>query len=1263
MLRRKALFFAAITLVIALILLRPLQGTSTSTLRRITNTDEQAVNLNPSLTDDGTGLVFESTADLAAVGSDIGFHSVRTDLSGEGPTFAEIARTRSVTPSLSHDGSKIAFASSEDLVGQNADRNSEIFFIDGRSLTQITRTNPGSSATRLADGNVGPSLSGNGRFIAFSSNRDLLGLNSDLNCEIFLYDLATASFTQLTNTNLLPGSLSPKISGDGSRVFFVRRDIEMSETADLMFLDRSTGAVRTLLSGAKNLSLCTGRALSNDGSRIVYSADIAANQNQVFLFDMLENSPRQLTVLPQTTTDVALHPTISGDGKRVAFTTRRKVMGSSDGSVEVYVLDIPTGQIEQVTNAPPIATAEVVSSLNFDGSLVAFNFPRALSGPVTSSDFANNSEIYIASASARPLFGAAVAMNTAARGNEPATTKTLAPESMVTIKGTALAFATQRATVAANSSLPLSLAGTTASVAGRPVRLLYVSPTELTLVLPADLADGAAEILITNSEGFQTKAPIVISHSAPGVFTVSGDGTGAGIILESDKLMAAPFDPTNGRLRLSIFATGLRHANEVSARLAGENVTVDNNIASPTLPGLDEIHIAVPASFRGTGVVTLQLTADGVESNSVNVTFGGSVLRDVMVNEFLADPPDGLAGDANHDGVRDASADEFVELVNASGRDLDLNGFQLLTRSAASSSDTVRHRFTARTILPSDSAIVIFGGGRPDPANPVFGGAQIVKASSGSLALNNSGGTITLQDSNSVVVTSITYGAAVGLPSGENQSLTRAPDIDGTFVMHTLAPSANGARFSPGTRTDSAPFLPAPAISSITIAPLFAELRVGDQSQFSARAFDENNADLAGVLFNWSSSNESVVTIDQMGLARAIGTGSAQIFALARGVRSNLSQVTVAQTTPTPTPTPIPTATPTPTPTATPTPTPTQTPTPTPTPAPTPTATPSPTPSPSPTPAPTPTATPTPTPSPSPTPAPTPTATPTPTPSPSPTPAPTPTATPTPTSTPTPTPTPSPTPEATVVISQIFGGGGNSGAQFRNDFIEIFNRGQAPIDLSGWSIQYASAAAATWSVTTLTPTTLAPGQYLLVQEASGGANGQTLPSPDVAGTIAMAAAAGKVALVRTSVALTGTCPSDTNILDFVGYGSTANCFRGSGPSLAPSNTNAILRGANGCTDTQRNANDFATAAPNPRNTSAAVNQCGTGGTAGDSPAVPPDNSGGVTGPSRPAGLRDALDLSRVSGSHEAGGSPAVPERQSAFDKATDRLDLRVARGP
>jgi predicted extracellular nuclease len=171
------------------------------------------------------------------------------------------------------------------------------------------------------------------------------------------------------------------------------------------------------------------------------------------------------------------------------------------------------------------------------------------------------------------------------------------------------------------------------------------------------------------------------------------------------------------------------------------------------------------------------------------------------------------------------------------------------------------------------------------------------------------------------------------------------------------------------------------------------------------------------------------------------------------------------------------------------------------------------------------------------------------------------------------------------VISQVFGGGGNAGAPFRNDFIEIFNASNTSVNLSGWSVQYASATASTWSVTPLTTVPLLPGQYYLIQESSGGSNGSALPTTDATGTIAMAAGSGKVALVKTSNALSGACPSDPNIVDLVGYGSTANCFRGSAPAPAPSNTNSILRAASGCTDTRNNVADFGLGPPNPRNTS------------------------------------------------------------------------------
>ncbi len=171
-----------------------------------------------------------------------------------------------------------------------------------------------------------------------------------------------------------------------------------------------------------------------------------------------------------------------------------------------------------------------------------------------------------------------------------------------------------------------------------------------------------------------------------------------------------------------------------------------------------------------------------------------------------------------------------------------------------------------------------------------------------------------------------------------------------------------------------------------------------------------------------------------------------------------------------------------------------------------------------------------------------------------------------------------------VVVSQVYGGGGNSGATLQNDFIELHNRGDAPVSLAGWSVQYASATGATWQVTPLSGT-IAPGRYYLVQEAAGAGGTTPLPTPDATGSIAMSATAGKVALVTTTTALAcgASCAGDASVRDFVGYGATASSFEGSGPAPGLSNTTAALRADDGATDTDNNAADFAAGAPNPRN--------------------------------------------------------------------------------
>jgi uncharacterized protein (TIGR03437 family) len=383
-----------------------------------------------------------------------------------------------------------------------------------------------------------------------------------------------------------------------------------------------------------------------------------------------------------------------------------------------------------------------------------------------------------------PRSQSGIVLNAASLGHE------LAPGSIATFRGSALAFR--------------NLSGTGVNVNGLAAKVFHVSTKEVVFVIPDDVAVGPAEVVVTNSEGVTASAQVMISTTAPGIFTVNGNGQGAGVILDADKLTTAPFDPGGGSLRLSIFATGARRATNVSATINGAPVKVEA-VARAELPGLDEIHVLVPSQLSGAGTATLVVDADGVRSNPVSVAIVGSVVEKV-------------------------------------------------------------------------------------------------------------------------------------------------------------------------------------------------------------------------------------------------------------------------------------------------------------------------------------------------------------------------------------------------VISQIFGGGGNAGAPYRNDFLEIFNAGNTTVNLAGWSIQYASATASTWSTTPLNPITLSPGQYYLIQEA-GGSNGAQLPTPDATGTIAMAAGSGKVALVKSTTALTGACPTDSNVVDLVGYGSTATCFRGSAPAPGASNTNAAARKSNGCTDTRNNANDFALATPNARNTVAPVNPC------------------------------------------------------------------------
>jgi hypothetical protein len=172
-----------------------------------------------------------------------------------------------------------------------------------------------------------------------------------------------------------------------------------------------------------------------------------------------------------------------------------------------------------------------------------------------------------------------------------------------------------------------------------------------------------------------------------------------------------------------------------------------------------------------------------------------------------------------------------------------------------------------------------------------------------------------------------------------------------------------------------------------------------------------------------------------------------------------------------------------------------------------------------------------------------------------------------------------------VLVSQVYGGGGNAAASFTNDYVELFNRGASTVDVTGWSVQYATAAGTGWQATALTGS-IRPGHYYLVQLASTAAIGAPLPAPDVTGTTNLAVSGGKVALVRDVTPLTcgataGSCSATALVQDLVGYG-PASDFEGSAPGPALTSSTAAVRAGGGCVDTDSSSADFLASAPTPR---------------------------------------------------------------------------------
>jgi Tol biopolymer transport system component len=326
----------------------PAQAQSFS-LTQITNSGRSESN-NPSINAAGTRIAFVSTGDLTPGGpgnadgnAEIFLFDTITGL------FTQITNSTSSfgygRPSINASGDRIAFVSEP---FPSTDRQIFLFDTTAGTLTQITNTFSCSNDT--------PRIDAAGTRIAFVSTCDLTPGspgNADRNQEIFLFDTATARFTQITNT-VAGVTSAPSIDAAGTRIVFI--------------------SDRDLMPGNP------GNADGND---------------EIFLFDTATGRFTQIT---NTTGFCCAHesPSINAAGTRIAFASRRDLTpampGNADGNLEIFLFDMATGLLTQITNSAGGSNSS--PSIDAAGTRIVFVSSRDLT-PGSPGNADNNFEIFV----------------------------------------------------------------------------------------------------------------------------------------------------------------------------------------------------------------------------------------------------------------------------------------------------------------------------------------------------------------------------------------------------------------------------------------------------------------------------------------------------------------------------------------------------------------------------------------------------------------------------------------------------------------------------------------------------------------------------------------------------------------------------------------------------------------------------------------------------------------------------------------------------
>jgi len=340
-----------------------------------------------------------------------------------------------------------------------------------------------------------------------------------------------------------------------------------------------------------------------------------------------------------TTTSLAVVPSSADSGQQITLTAVVAVPTPGAGT--------PTGSVQFLDTTNNGNVLGTVSLSNVGGVYLATltttklnqaGAPRLLTAIyLGDSNFASSTS----SAAAESVFGTQIVVTNAAGYSE----SNFAPGSAAAIFVNNFVTTTLAATTL---PLPNSLSGVTVTITDSAgvvsnASLYFVSPTQINMLIPTNVAFGLATVTVTNASGGTASGIVLITYTAPGIFTANQNGQGVAIAEWLDVTPAnvqtfsttAQYNATTSTwvpagltmnstdtYFLELYGTGIRYATsgQVTATINGVAVKVTYAGAQPQYPGLDQVNLQIPYSLKGSGSVPVVVSVNGQTANTVTIT-------------------------------------------------------------------------------------------------------------------------------------------------------------------------------------------------------------------------------------------------------------------------------------------------------------------------------------------------------------------------------------------------------------------------------------------------------------------------------------------------------------------------------------------------------------------------------------------------------------------------------------------------------------------